>query len=96
MKITRDLTVQPVVLSKPIWRGMRVTVEGEGHPASIDLRTKPADPTSSLLEQVAEFSDGKAKAIVTDPDAEGMAAVVVALDEDGGLLGQVQTVVGEM
>ena len=96
LTITRDLTIQPVSLGRPKWHGMRMTIEVDGAAAAIDLRSRPADAASSLLDDPAPLENGTAKVVVTDLEAEGLAAVVVALDEDGNLLGQIQTVVGEM
>ena len=97
-KITasRDLTLKPVELKRPSWRGMRMTVEFDGTPAAVDLRTKPGDPESSLLDAPAVIGEGKARAVVANPDVEGMAAMVVALSPSGDLLGQISTVIGEM
>jgi hypothetical protein len=94
--VTRDLTVRPVSLDRPKWSGMRVSISIVGSPATIDIRTKPGDPTSSLLAAPVPVQGPTLKILIDDPDAEGAIVAVVALGGDGNLLGQISTTVGEM
>jgi hypothetical protein len=77
------------------WVGLRLRVEVAGDAAFMDLRTRPADPSTSLLERPVAVEAGSATAPVPEPDAEGVAAVVVVLSSDGRLLSQQATLVGE-
>ena len=83
-------------VSKLTWAGLRLRAEIVGPGASLDLRTRSADPSSSLLSSPVQVETGKATAVVREPEAEGQAAVVVILSENGRLLAQRATVVGEV
>ncbi len=78
------------------WKGLRCTVEldsaAEG--LTLDLRTKPALASSSLVASVKRFEAYKASVAVADDDNMGAAAVVVVLAEDGEVLQKQATTVG--
>lgn len=94
--VTAGVAIEQAVITKARWTGLRLRVEISGHAAALDLRTKPADAATSLLNEPAELKDGKAAAVVPEPEAEGSAAVVVLLAVDGTLLSQQSTIVGGM
>ncbi|MBA2724358.1 MAG: BREX-1 system phosphatase PglZ type B [Actinobacteria bacterium] len=89
-------TAEPTQVRGLTWAGLRLRIEVAGPGASMDLRTKAVDPASSLIGSPVGIADGKATAVVPEPDAEGQAAVVVVLSEDGRLLAQQATVVGDL
>lgn len=80
------------------WIGMRchAEVSGAGAGWSLDIRTKPADPGTSLGEggpkPVAE--SGKGALVIGDPDLAGTAAVVVLLDPESRVIAKCNTTVG--
>jgi hypothetical protein len=78
------------------WAGMRcrVRITGAGLNFSSDLRTKPADAMTSLLDEPRPVREGLASLVVPDDANEGNAAVVVVLDKDGRVVAQCATVVG--
>ncbi|MEO8424864.1 MAG: BREX-1 system phosphatase PglZ type B [Actinomycetota bacterium] len=78
------------------WTGLRCRIEVEGAPegASVDIRTKPGDPTSSVTGGPKACESGSAAPIVPDDSNEGLAAAVVVLAPDGSVLAQAPTTVG--
>lgn len=81
------------------WLGLRcrVRVTGAGADWRLDLRTKAADPQSSLVKDKTPKPvnpDGETALVVEDPDQEGAAAVVVLLDPEGRVAAKRNTTVG--
>lgn len=104
--VVLDLVVRPAEPSAPAatvesvrWAGLRCRVRVEGARAGwrVDLRTKAADPASSLArdkESKVVGPDGEVSLVVDDPDLEGTAATVVILDADGRPVAKRNTTVG--
>jgi hypothetical protein len=78
------------------WIGLRCRVEVSDAPvaARADIRTKPADDSTSLVETTKEIVDGKCSLVVPDETNEGRAAIVVVVGSDGGVIAQRLTTVG--
>ncbi|PUE48974.1 hypothetical protein B9Z47_05515 [Limnohabitans sp. 2KL-1] len=78
------------------WRGLRcvVTVTSTASDLSTDIRTKPAQASSSLIASPKLLVDGKANLAIADDDQEGAAAVVVILDAQGNIIQKIATTVG--
>jgi len=104
--VVLDLTAHPgqpdssmATLESLRWVGLRcrVQVTGAGPGWQVDLRTKAADPDSSLAKdrkaKLVEL-EGETSLIVRDPDYEGMAAYVVLLDPEGRVVTKRNTTVG--
>jgi len=104
--VVLDLTVHPGQPGGPIatlesirWVGLRcrVRVTGAGPGWQLDLRTKAADPDSSLAKdrkaKPVEL-EGETSLIVRDPDYEGTAAYAVLLDPEGRVVTKRNTTVG--
>lgn len=86
-----------VTLTDVVWKGLRCTVAAEGDftGLSLDVRTRPGNPDSSVVVGVKPLKEnGTASVVVEDEDLEGSEAVVVLIDENGGLVAQVATVIG--
>ena len=85
-------------ISQILWKGLRCQVSLGGDEASgfrVDIRTKAADPDSSIVDKVKETgSDGSASLLVPDDDRAGDAAVVVVLTADDTVCAQALTTVG--
>ena len=79
------------------WSGFRcrVGVAGTGTGATVDIRTAPADASTSIAQSVKAVEDGQASLMVPDEDREGIAAVVVALSAAGDIIAQKATIVGQ-
>jgi hypothetical protein len=102
--------VVPVLTVKPIravehvsagiegvrWTGLRcrVTVEGAPQDTTVDLRSRAADPTSSLARPKALGPEGTASLFVEDDRREDEAVLVVVLGPDGQVLAQTATIIG--
>ena len=78
------------------WRGLRcvVAVTSTALDLSTDIRTKPAQASSSLIASPKLLVDGKANLAIADDDQEGAAAVVVILDAQGNIIQKIATTVG--
>lgn len=85
-----------VTIKEVTWKGLRCVVEVDGTTAglTVDVRTKPALATSSLVASVKPVEGGKASVAVADDDNLGAAAVVVVLAVDGQVLQKQATTVG--
>jgi len=77
------------------WRGLvcKLKIQGEGEGLTVDLRTKVADNTTSLV-QPHILKDESVRLMVEDDDNEGISAVVVVLDDAGNVLAKQSTTVG--
>jgi hypothetical protein len=63
---------------------------------TVDLRTKPADPASSIAAAPKSVdAGGQVSLAVPDDSHEGEAAVVVLLASSGSVLAQHPTIIGE-
>jgi hypothetical protein len=78
------------------WHGLRckITVQGDGDAVRADLRTKLADPATSLTTPKPVGGDGSVSLPVEDDSQEGAAAFVVLLDADGQVIDKQSTTVG--
>jgi hypothetical protein len=103
--VTPILTVKAAAVPGPAasiasikWAGLRcrIQVAGVSESLTADLRTKPADATTSLANQTRTVdANGQASLAVKDDSHEGEAAVVVLLGSNGQIIAQQATVVGE-
>lgn len=87
-----SLTIQSVT-----WKGLRclVTVAPTVPGLSVDIRTKAALSSSSLVATIKPLEAGKANLAVADDDHMGSAVVVVVLNQAGEVLQKATTTVGE-
>lgn len=79
------------------WKGLRcvVQVQAEAAGLMVDVRSKPALASSSLVATVKALEGGKVSVAIADDDHLGAAAVVVVLGADGQVLQKQATTVGE-
>ena len=104
--LTLELTVthgagavaaDPIEFTDIVWKGLRCTVAVDGNFSglSLDMRTQPGNPSSSVVVSVKLLkNNGTASVVVENEDLEGDEVTLVLLDEDGGLAAQVPTVIG--
>lgn len=96
--VRRQAAMMPdVSIAGVRWKGLRcvVTLEGGSTDVSVDLRTKPRDPGSSLVvSPKAPDSDGAVSLLVPDESCEGETAMVVVLSAEGSIIAQMPTIVG--
>lgn len=78
------------------WKGLRCTVEVTSSVTdlSLDIRTKPAQATTSLLSKPKRLVDGKASVAIADDDQLGAAAVVVIVDGLDNIIQKIATTIG--
>jgi hypothetical protein len=78
------------------WKGLRCTavVSSQSADLSLDIRTKPAQASSSLVAQPKLLMDGKTSLAIVDDDQLGAAAVVVVIDAQGNVIQKMATTVG--
>ena len=103
--ITPVLTVRSAAPVGPIasitslkWVGLRcrIQVAGANNSMTLDLRTKPADASTSIVaSSKSPDANGQVSLAIADDANEGVAATVVLTSADGKVLAQQTTVVGE-
>ena len=78
------------------WAGLRcrVTLGGDFGGCSVDLRDKPADPTTSLTGAKPVGADGNAALVVADDSRERSGTTLVLLDASGKLVEKMPLAVG--
>lgn len=91
-----SLKLSAAVITKVQWLGLtcRVEVQSTAADLSVDLRSSPADPASSLV-RAKSLKAGKCSLPVEDDDRAGDAVVVVVLDSAGNVLAKQATLVGD-
>ena len=97
LTVTAGLTNPSVAatIAEVRWMGLRCKVRVEGAPdgARVDLRSRAADPSTSIAGP-KPLKDGAVSIPVPDDSREFDAAIVVVLEPDGRVLSQAPTVVG--
>ena len=86
-----------VSIKSSSWKGLRcqVHLSGTAPGTRVDIRSKAADPATSLVEKPKPVNaDGSASLPVPDDDRVGEAAFLVALSEDGTVLAQSLITIG--
>ncbi len=78
------------------WVGLRcrVTLGGDFGGCSVDLRDKPADPTTSLTGAKPVGADGNAALVVADDGRDGSGTTLVLLDASGKVVEKMPLAVG--
>jgi hypothetical protein len=99
LELQVSASVAPAVratIKSVIWKGLRciVEVESDASGLRVDVRTKPAVATSTLVAKVKALESGQANLAVPDDDQMGSAAVVVVLAPDGEVIQKQATTVG--
>ncbi len=90
---------QPIEIASIEWKGMRLRVQLKGGFSGtvLDIRTKPADAGSSVLDSERRLQppgdDGAAALLVTDDEFEGAAAVLVVI-RDGAVVAKQPVTIG--
>lgn len=88
--------VTAVTIENVQWLGMRcrVTLANSGREITVDLRARPGDPKTSIVEGKNPDADGTASLLVPDDSLEGKAVYVVVTDACGRVLAEENTIVG--
>lgn len=88
----------PVEISNVVWKGMRcrVAIEGKAAGLSLDVRTHPGKPDTSVVMGIKPFKeDGVSSVVVKEDDLEGQEATIVVIDDGGRLVAKCTTVIGK-
>ncbi len=87
----------PATIAAVRWSGLRcrVQVEGTAQGLRVDIRTKAADPSTSITAAKNVSVEGPTALLVEDDRYEGTAAVVVLLTTDDRAIARQSTTVGE-
>lgn len=85
-----------VTITGVTWKGLRCMVEvaEELSGLEVDIRTKPALASSSVVAQCKPLVSRKASLAVADDELEGSAAVIVILGAQGEVLQRLATTIG--
>ena len=98
LSVRRPTATAPTTISDLRWVQLRVRVHVEGAPAAslLDVRSRPGDANSSLLERAALIADdGSASGVIEDDSRLGESAAVVVLGANSSrILAQRPTIVG--
>lgn len=95
VRASEAVTSTSATVTEVKWAGLRCKVRVEGAPegAKVDLRSRAADPSTSITP-AKRLKDGAASLPVADDSREFEAAIVVVLNPDGRVLAQEFTTVG--
>lgn len=94
-KVSMAALVQATI-KNVTWKRSRcfVEIESDAVGLTVDIRTKPALASSTLLPNVRPVDDGKAKLVVANDDDIGSAVVIVVLGPNGEVIQKQATTVG--
>ncbi|MBW3578773.1 MAG: BREX-1 system phosphatase PglZ type B [Actinobacteria bacterium] len=90
-------TTGGAAITKVKWLGLmcRVEYENIAPGAKVDIRGRPADPSTSVAETVKEtIGSGRQSLHIPDEELEGEPAYVVVVADDGSILAQRDVVIG--
>jgi hypothetical protein len=98
-----DLTLTSTTTTPPVsvkvvsiqWLGLRcrVTLQSGASDITVDLRTKPNDPGSTVTMPKKVDADGKVGLLVEDDNLEGTMVSLVLLDASGRVIGKEATTI---
>jgi hypothetical protein len=97
LAVVSDASSPQSTLEEPLWRGLRcrVTVENAESGMRVDLRTKPADASSSLAGGGKTLDEeGKTSLLVADDEQEGTVVSLVLIDMQERVVAKLVTTVG--
>lgn len=86
-----------IEITDVVWKGLRCTVgvEGKFSGLSLDIRTQPGNPSSSVVLTVKPFKDNEtASVVVVNEDMSGSEATIVLLGPEAEPVRQVPTIIG--
>ena len=100
LDVVAIVVAKPLVevdITKVVWSGLRCRIEVAPAVAglTVDIRTKAALASSTLVQQGKTLENGKASLVVADDSNQGVAAFVVVMDSAGNVVQKHSTTVGE-
>ncbi len=100
LNVTSGSSTKPQIaldITDVVWKRLRCTVAVDGNfdGLSLDIRTQPGNPSSSIILSTKTLNDsGTASVVVENEDLEGTNATLVLFDRNGSLVAQRDTVIG--
>ena len=73
----------------------RVTLSGPAPGVSVDIRTAPANASTSIVQAPKRAESDELSLLIPDDERLGSAAMVVALSPAGEVLAQAPTLLGQ-
>ena len=95
--LANDASVLPAIRIDSIrWRSLRCNIiyDGDAENLVLDIRTQPADASTSIVAKVKQIANGGGFVLVKDEDYIGTTAFVVIVYDNGQIASQSETVVG--
>ena len=95
--LANDASVLPAIRIDSIrWRSLRCNIiyDGDAENLVLDIRTQPADASTSIIAKVKQIANGGGFVLVKDEDYIGTTAFVVIVYDNGQIAAQSETVVG--
>jgi len=95
--VKRGDVEEAAVIEEVTWRGLRcrVSVVGTTTGMQVDIRTKPAEASSSVASAAKPIDDeGRASLVVPDDRLIGTAAYAVVVNPSGAVVAKVPTCIG--
>lgn len=86
-----------VKIQKVKWQGLlcKIELSPADNNLRVDIRTKAALESSSLVAKVKSLENGKVSLAIDDDSHTGTAAFIVVLDKNGNVLQKLATTIGE-
>lgn len=92
-----DLADTSIDITDVVWKGMRCTIAVDGNVSGLvmDIRTQAGNAQTSVALSTKPLKiNGTASVVVENEEMEGLAAVVVLVDDTGTLMAQLDTKIG--
>jgi hypothetical protein len=95
LTVSRKVETVTAAIKSVSWVGLRCKVKAVGASGlKADIRTKPADSNSSIAFEVKTLDGGGQTTLLVSDDHEGLAAIVVILDESARVVAKQPTTIG--
>ncbi|MHB8621132.1 MAG: BREX-1 system phosphatase PglZ type B [Chloroflexota bacterium] len=96
--VTQAVSRPRLAIESISWTGMRcrVTLSGTAPGASVDIRTAPANASTSVIQSPKPAETAELSLLVPDDERLGTAAMVVAVSQAGEVIAQAPTLVGQI
>lgn len=86
-----------VEITDIVWKGLRckVAIEGDAEKLSLDIRSQPGNPSTSLVMNVNPIKEtGIGSVVIDNEDVEGTEAFIVLLNDKNDIITQMKTTIG--
>lgn len=95
LTVSSKVEAMTAAIESVTWVGLRCKVKATGGSGlRADIRTKPAESNSSVAFDLKELDADEQTTLLVSDDHEGIAAVIVLLDEAGRVVAKAPTTIG--